>query len=106
VTVRANLLGLLVNQHLGVRDRLRVVQTLEILGTLSPFSTPKFQGDVDSECTDLRRWVNSGPIWGGDYPGESVKEYYGWVSECPFVRELGNLDFWADKPIWSAVPKP
>ena len=40
-------------------ERLRIVQTIEIMEHFSPFSVAKYPGDADADCTKLRRWINS-----------------------------------------------
>lgn len=95
MTVRARILDFLTNKLFIASDRMRVIQTLVVLEDHSPFTTPRYQGDVDNECAELRIWANAYPYMLSD------QTYYEWVSKCPFVKELPSAnDKWAEAPIW------
>ena len=101
MTVRAKIIDFLTTRRFLASDRMRVIQTLEILGSHSPFTTPRYQGDTENECTELRKWANSYPYMLSD------KTYYEWVSKCPFVKELPSAnEEWSLVPIWGGNDGP
>jgi hypothetical protein len=87
--IRAKLLEFLANPHFDTKDRIRVVQTMEIMEDRAPFSTPRFQGDGDNECAQLRIWVNSSPS--GSFTPKGTK-YQEWLNKCPFKKELTAVE--------------
>jgi hypothetical protein len=82
--MRGRILELIVVSNTNM-ERIRIIQTLEILEHTSPFTTPKFQGDEDNECTKLRIWINSAETGAPDGGSISRQEF---VKRCPFPKEL------------------